>query len=351
MSSGNIARILGLLLVVAAGCEDAGITPPKPRPREGVSPIVAPTYDRSGETVHPDFAAAPDWWHHDGPDYLGITPYPDGDASKENPSLFHGAFDQWAVPDGGPNPVLLPSGGYFSDPDVLFNADTREIWMYFRHVDRGNVIRLMRSSDGVHWLAPRVVVQGPSHTIVSPAIVRRGTGDWLMWSVNSGAAGCNARVTTLELRRSADGLTWTAPETVDMPPPPSGLMPWHIDVQWIPSRSEFWAVYNAKDDSNCGTTALYFATSPDGVHWTTRATPILVAGAVAELNDIVYRTTFDFDASAGQITFWYSGARRGGRGMIWSTMVEQRPVAALFAAPLAMARTTIPASVVLTDPP
>lgn len=41
---------------------------------------------------------------------------------------------------------------------------------------------------------------------------------WLMWSVNPGAVGCGA--STVELRRSTDGVTWR--------PPVSGGYSWHL---------------------------------------------------------------------------------------------------------------------------
>src|SRR5690349_9142087 len=134
---------LGLLALIVA----CGDSPTRPLPRERPDPppigpfvtgIVMPTYDRSGETVHPDFASAPDWWSQAAPGYLAITPYPNGDATKENPSVFEGAFDQWRVPGGAPNPVRFPNSGYFSDPDALFNPATRELWLYARRVSGAN---------------------------------------------------------------------------------------------------------------------------------------------------------------------------------------------------------------------
>ena len=299
-------------------------------------PLDIPTYEGSRQVVHPDYAfAAGSVPHH----HLAITPYPYGDASHENPSHFVGERgDRFALPAGGPNPVVRPKAGYLSDPDVVYLDATGELWMYYREVTSSNIIQLVRTTDGSQWSAPQEVVRAPNHQIVSPTVVRRGDGDWLMWAVNAGERGCSAPATSVDVRRSADGLHWSAPEPVNLP----GPFPWHIEVQWIPSRGEFWAVYNVKSPDDCATAALYLATSPDGVTWTVLDQPVLTRGRIPELNDIVYRSTFQYDPIADAITFWYSGATfsQHERKYVWGAAVERRlrtdvfaPAAAVRAGP------------------
>jgi len=60
---------------------------------------------------------------------------------------------------------------------------------------------------------------------------------------------------------------WSPPEQVSLVQ--LGYSVWHIDVQWIASRSEFWALYNVKTPGSCTTPAVYLATSGDGVTWRT----------------------------------------------------------------------------------
>ena len=97
-----------------------------------------------------------------------------------------------------------------------------------------NIVRLVRTRDGRHWSTPAEVVRAPNHQIVSPSVVRRAAGDWWMFAVNAGAAGCGARGNDgggAPVRRWA---AWgdPAPATWRC----RTLWPWHIDVQWIPSR-------------------------------------------------------------------------------------------------------------------
>lgn len=288
------------------------------------------TYDGSGEVVHPDVARVPDAWG-EGRARLAITPYPGGNANFENPSLFAGDDGvAWAVPAGVVNPLVRPAAGaYLSDPDIVFDPAAGELWLYYREVTAHNRIWLTRSADGRVWSAPVLVAEAPNHAIVSPTVVRRGDGDWLMWSVNAGAAGCGGSATTVELRRSADGTHWSTPETVSLAQP--GGSPWHLDVEWIASRGQFWALYPLKAPGGCTTAAVYLATSPDGVLWDTYSAPVLSRGALPELQDVVYRSTLEYDAQFDVVTLWYSGARYDGGAYRWHAAVERTPRADLFA--------------------
>jgi hypothetical protein len=287
------------------------------------------TYDGSDQVVHPDVAFVSSADEGMVPT-LAITPYPWGNASFENPSLFAGnGRELWNAPAGITNPVFKPQGGYLSDPDLLWLADRRELWMFYRHVSDANEVLASQSTDGVRWSAPKVVVRVPNHQAVSPTIVRRSANEWLMWTVNAGAVGCGSSSTTVELRSSSDGLVWSSPTTVSLSQP--GVFPWHLEVQWIASRREYWALYNGKVAGSCTTDALWLATSLDGIAWTTFRSPVLRRGALPELADVVYRSTLAYDADRDLVSLWYSGARYTTRGYEWHAAFERRRRADLFA--------------------
>lgn len=330
--------LLGAALVAwLAGC--AGDLPSTPHGPPAPPPIEPPgvgeirlltfeTYDGSGEVVHPDVPAreslrlTPAW-------FLVLTPYPNGNAYRENPSVFasRDVFD-WHPPAAVQNPIARPHAGYLSDPDVVYDPDARTFDLYYRGVDTDNAIHLTRSSDGVSWTAPVVVARAANHDIVSPAVVRRAVNDWWMWSVRSGS-GCEAAKTRVELRHSTDGLRWSAPRDVQLSQP--GFSVWHLDVQWIPARAEYWAIYNVKTPGTCATPALYLATSVDGERWSTHPSPVLARGALHAFDDIVYRSTFDYDPATDLVTFWYSGARYDDGIWVWRAAVQQRQRKELFA--------------------
>jgi hypothetical protein len=290
-------------------------------------PII--TYDGSGQAVHPDFVRLPAPWTGD-PLRLVATPYPGGDATFENPSLFTGSSGTaWTVPPGVTNPLAKPAGSYLSDPDVVYDPDAGEMRVYYRRVTTQNEIWMIRSADGVKWSAPMRIEHALNHLIVSPSIVRRGAGSWLMWAVNAGTSGCTGQSTTVELRRSTDGLSWSSPETVTLSDPDG--FAWHIDVEWMPSLNEYWAAYPVKRAGSCTTDRLRLATSADGLHWQSYPSPVLLAGASPELDNIVYRSSFDYDVSSGTVTFWYSGAKSNNGVYAWHLAWEQMTETALFA--------------------
>lgn len=312
-----IARVA--IVAAALACTD-GTAPTVPPPPSNVHLLSLVTFDGSGQAVHPDAAVTPSTWGGSEAE-LFATPYPFGDAAKENPSLYsrRSALD-WPVPPGVMNPIAQPSGGYLSDPDEVFNPETGDLWLYYRAVNSENEIFLIKGAAPTQWSSPTRVVHGVNHTVVSPTVVRRAQGDWLMWAVNSGTTGCSGSSTTVELRRSADGTNWSAPVTTDLSE--DGAFAWHIDVQWISARGEFWAIYNVKIPGSCTTAALHFAKSVDGLHWETQPGPVLSRGVIPAFDDIVYRSSLLYDPTSDEITLWYSGARFENDRYTWRIATE-----------------------------
>lgn len=313
-------------------------------PLDVILPLDLKTYDGSGQTVHPDYVATgPEWTQAN--QYLFITPYPSGNASFENPSIFESEQPtQWVVPSRVTNPIASPHDGYLSDPDAVYVPERNELWLYFRQVTSQNTIRLTTSRDGVAWTTPVDVAHAPNHQIISPSVVRRGPNDWLMWAVN-GNVGCTGADATVELRHSANGVDWSVPEPVALTQP--GFSPWHIDVEWIASLNEFWALYNVKTAGSCTTSAVYLATSSDGVRWRTYPSPVLARGAIDLLRDVVYRSSFAYDPSSDAVTIWYSGARFDGVNYSWHSAVQRRLRADLFATIAAPAKAALTAPTVV----
>jgi hypothetical protein len=312
------------------------------------------TYDGSGQSVHPDFVAPPSWWSRQL-FYLAVTPYPGGNSKLENPSLYAGVDGvTWGAAPGAPVPLVKPRQGYLSDPSLVFDPDTAQLVMYYREASKYDRIYTIRSADGVTWSNPKLTITAAFSSVLSPSVVRRSQDDWVMWSVNSAPGGCHGPSTKVEMRRSFDGQTWSAPQTVDIPVG-SGSYVWHIDVQWIQERNEYWALFPVKAPGTCATKAVYLATSPDGLSWHTISTPVLVAGAIPAFRDVVYRSTFAYDPATEDVTFWFSGSRIQGKQVAWRTAVQRRSRLALFDPALVKGAPGIPvASQALTaafDPP
>jgi hypothetical protein len=152
-----------------------------------------------------------------------------------------------------------------------------------------------------------------------------------MWGVNAGPHGCSAAATTVDRRTSTDGINWSAAVLTDLAQP--GQVIWHIDVEWIPARAEYWAIYNTYPAGwSCATHALYLARSTDGVHWTVAPSPIARSGLTAPFADIIYRSTFLVDMAGNRATLWMSGASyTNATGYSWHTAVASTTTAELLA--------------------
>jgi len=281
-------------------------------------PIDFATYEKSNQVVHPAVASFPSAWHGQRV-WLALTPYPNGDSHVENPSLYASASgDVFSVPTGITNPVATTSRGYLSDPDLAYDPAADELRMYYREVvesrrgrekpkHRADIVYLTRSKDGINWSPAMPVVTDMGRFVVSPAVARQSDNDWKMWAVDAGHTGCAAKHTQIVLRRSLDGVTWSAPTPVAFTQP--GYLAWHLDVQYVPAFNAYWALVAAYPQGmSCTASSLFLATSIDGMHWTTYASPAVPRGAIAQFSANVYRSTFAFEPDGDALTIWLTGA-------------------------------------------
>ena len=292
------------------------------------TPQTTPTYDGSGQVVHPGIVYFPAGWH--GYEYwLVVTPYPNGNIAYENPSILvsHDGVT-WAPPPGITNPIALPSTSYLADGDLIYDSASDQLWMYYPHQSVGGQTYVARkvSSDGIHWGDPYQedrLFNVPDFQFLSPAIVKAGAQYW-MWSVNSGSFGCTPPSTQLEYRTSLDGVTWGSPQSANFSQP--GYTPWHLDVIYVPSKAEFWALVAAfPTGTGCDNTDLFFARSSDGVNWTTYNRVALGPGyGTAWDGAEIYRSTLLYDETNDLLRVWYSANNWVGSSPVWRQGYTER---------------------------
>lgn len=288
------------------------------------TPIEFDTYDNSHQVVHPSAVAFAHPWHGQR-FWLALTPYPNSDSHVENPSLYGSATgNSWSVPAGLVNPIAKTARGYLSDPELAYDPASDELRLYYREVvevhhrhektkHKADVVYLTRSTDGVRWSPATAITNEVGHFVVSPTVARRGEGDWKMWAVDAGNAGCTSKSTRIVLRRSVDGVSWSMPSRVTFSQP--GYHPWHLDVQYVPELGAYWALVAAyPTGSSCTRSSLFLATSTDGEHWTTYPSPLLARGAIPQFSTNVYRSTFAFEPNGNDVTIWLTGATTVKRG-------------------------------------
>jgi hypothetical protein len=327
------ARLAASLLLVAgcAGGHDAAVTDPTspvdPARHNAVSTLpalieepvelTAPTYENSGESVHPDVVEFPlEWngWRY----WLTMTPYPRSDYHVENPSILvsrDGVHLQ--VPEGLVNPVVRHRGrpnDYNSDPELVYNPATNRLLMFYRFVDRRtNTIRVSSTIDGRTWREEPKAFWARLHQAVSPTVtLGNATNPTRMWYVDAGKAGCKTQSSRVMMRAVADGsshvtdVRWSEPVETDLAQP--GYVVWHMKVRYIPSKKEYWALYAAfpTTPAGCDIDDLFFARSTDGVHWKTYADPILRHEDRAWTAAAIYRSSFLYDAESDELRVWLS---------------------------------------------
>lgn len=287
------------------------------------SPITVPTYDGSGQAVHPDVVAFDSDWH--GARYwMTMTPYPGSRQALENPSILT-SEDGIAVatPEGLSNPVVrAPRKGskdYNSDPELLYDPSADRLVLFYRYVEKkANTLHMSTSRDGITWTPMRSPFWEHSHQVVSPTVAPRPGSAARMWYVDAGKAGCNAKSTKVKMRISTDAgggfvdTRWLGPIPTDLKIP--GYVIWHIKARWIPSKNEYWMLISAfpEHGNGCQTDDLFFARNTDGQHWTVYTEPVMRHDERDWTAAAVYRSSFTYDAATDQLRLWISARDANG---------------------------------------
>lgn len=271
-----------------------------------------PTYDGSGQSVHPDIYFNAYGWN--GYKYwMAMTPYPSGNDAFENPSiLVSNDGDTWSVPVGLTNPIIAqPVGGYNSDPDIFMGYDGK-LWMVYREVISTNsIIYALSSSDGITWSSTTSIVTGTPN-ILSPSVIKDG-GIYKMYFVDYPTL-------TYKTCATPDG-TWSASQVCSISGMPVGRGAWHVDVMKYGNQYHMTLV-TASGGGGVGA-LLYFGVSSDGVSWTLKSTPIIPLSAGWD-NSLIYRgsSVLMYDGSQHYYDLWYSARSAANVWHIGRTTVD-----------------------------
>lgn len=247
--------------------------------------VTVPTYDGSGESIHPGVVDMGQrwngyrWWFVD-------TPYPNEDDQIENPSIF--ATNDRAtlsVPTGLTNPLALPpAGGFFSDPDIVWDPDSQRMVVVWRDYVGTRTppmyYRTAWSLNGVTWQesTPYAVDQ----PWWSPAICRVGPGQWRQWRF-----GGNLGPPAVYTSNSPLG-PWAFEAMCDL----GGASNWHGDI--IFHNGQWLGMFSNKSN-------MWPMSSLDGITWAVGTQVPFIAS---------YRPTFAPSTEAGEMDIWTSRMSR-----------------------------------------
>jgi len=259
------------------------------------SPLTTPTYDESGQAMHPGLVYVDAGWN--GYKYwMCMTPLTGNNATVENPSvLASNDGDTWVVPDGLTNPVVaaVTSPDFNSDPDLLMSADGSTLYLYYRTTYESTDPDVSKcfvksSTDGVTWSEATELFSTAKNLFSSPAVIYDGS-QYVMWSVEPLASPRHIYRRTCA---TPDGIWSAAIKCWAINQPNVSLYDlWHIDVNLVGGVYQMFMMTCDKTTSGSNG-RLYFAQSNDGINWTFDDNPILIPGiSGAWDSDRIYRAS------------------------------------------------------------
>lgn len=265
-----------------------------------------PTYDGSGQAVHPSVVVFEEPWN--GYRYwMAMTPYPNSDASKENPSIIasNSPSSGWVVPPGLTNPIEPePDTGFQSDPELVYADD--QLHCIWRWTDADVDTLFLRSTpDGVDWGERQTILTAEGNTIASPGIIWDGS-QWVMWTVQIDGS------PNLIFRRTAASLAGPWSEGVDCTPTLNpGREPWHLSVLPDPRGGLTMLLHESVADATGGGVGWLRECHSDdgGLTWTPNLQLILMPWRTSSRwdDDRIYRSCGHW-LTKDTCEIWYSAA-------------------------------------------
>lgn len=269
-----------------------------------------PTYDGSNQTVHPSIVYFETAWN--GYKYwMAMTPYPGTNDNFENPSILSSNDGQiWVVPVGLTNPInstFSRPSAHYNDPDLIYNNDTNVLEIYWLDAGDGKTsLFYSNSSDGITWTNQLNVLNVSDYEIISPAIIYKNNV-YTMWVVNSTSIGCSSTTKKLQFYNSTDGISWNGSFSTSFTNP-SGKYLWHMDIDWIIERNEYWMIFDAAASCNAQIQGIFLSNSSDGITWTTSGSP-LITYIPSTWDEVLYRPTFLYNKTSNDmLEIWYSAS-------------------------------------------
>jgi hypothetical protein len=267
--------------------------------------LTIPTYDGSGQAVHPDLLREPDRL------LMAITPYPYSDDRFENPSLIVSTDGtQFSELSDGLNPLVeAPAIDHNDDPDLHVDPATGEYEILYLETLRPDTQHLisLRSRDLVTWTRTTAIdwnLAAGASFVVSPAVLVHGgtTSLFDVVLVDDGSR--------IERNDSVDGKTWNGAQGFPVVLETGGMVPWHMDVFAHPNgygmliNGYFHDINAEGNDLGFNNQDLWLATSSDLIHWSLRSEPLLKHDDPDLDLSTVYRST-GFVAG-DRLVIWYS---------------------------------------------
>ena len=269
-----------------------------------------PCYDGQNQPVHPSVVLIPSklngyrYW-------MAMTPYTNGAAAVENPSIVasnDGVI--WVVPSGLTNPVVpaLTSPAFNRDAELIY-VPGEGLRMYWG--DSLGKAYYKVSADGVNW-SESISVTGGVFSSSQATIIRKSANDWEAWAQPVGFAEDPIKSGNLSRYTSKDGVAWTQSN-----PAVTNLKSkiWHVGVLNDAIGYHYLACAYP-NGRNIDLMDLAYGYSENGVDIVFDSTPVLQTELEGWYNSKIYKSCMiPFANQMYRIYFSYRGLTGGKWGI------------------------------------
>jgi len=313
---------------------DPNATPPYTlsglAPYNSPAKLSTPTYDGSGQAIHPkvlDFGTAK-WrgWRY----WMAHTPFPANDDLHEDPSILvsqNGYY--WQLPPGCRDPLYNEPpraqypNGFNSDTHLMYDPVADQLIVLFRQTldAAAHKIYIARSSDGVTWpvnpTALTLTYPSPDKQTISPAMVRVANNDWRLFGLDYAA-----KALSMWKAASPEG-PWSGPYRTVGGGISGPTWNWHLEVEYIDgifrTLVDRGPVHEGRPDG------YRASSSRDGLSWNMQSTDFMTHGEPGTWDaGQLYRACMLGDGVGDKFRIWYS-AHNEGPPNIWGIGYTEVP--------------------------
>jgi hypothetical protein len=282
------------------------IDPSIPTATNATTYLTIPTYDGSGQTVHPDVWYNPNGWNgHKW--WMAITPYYQQRQRFENPSLLYSDDGKtWNVPPGVTNPISPEptdtTNSFQYDTEIIPPGYDNKLRVMYgrREVDTSSAF-YTRTYDG-STIGPEVkAFDDFTEGIVSPAVVEKN-GVYILYYVDV----YNGYVIKKRTATNPEG-PWSAPVVCTLTNN-TGFLPWHLNANLIGDQVCLLLTVSQAGTSGSGA-KLFFASSVNDSTFITGSTPVLSKKPGSWDNASIYRScAIILDGGTKRLGLYYSAS-------------------------------------------
>ena len=198
--------------------------------------------------------------------WAAFSPYPDYKTRFEDPCVAaSNDLENWDTFDLSDFVKPTCETTYNSCVSIFYNADIDSIELWWRQVDDSDdkqserIVRIV-SADGTTWTSPQTVLESSDRSVqswYSPSVIKKD-GLYQMWYVSK---------RKLWLMQSPDCSVWSEPVRCNLDVQDQSVI-WNIDISESDYGYEILSSNYASGAKNHDEMSLYHAISKDGVDWT-----------------------------------------------------------------------------------